>query len=90
MQSETTAGNEVNQAAESPGAEGEAPALSPIEEVEEEDEDFDPLDLERIEAEYRAARARAIFSAGAAARISKFELMRCLFCLSLELSMRVC
>lgn len=85
MQGETAPGEQGTWAAESPGAEGEEPALSPIDEHDkvdvddEEEENFDPLDLERIEAEYRAARARAIFSAGAATRVSKLELMRCLF-----------
>jgi hypothetical protein len=48
---------------------------------EDADDNFDDLDLEQIEAEYRATRARAFFSAGAAARLVNLELVRyvCLF-----------
>lgn len=48
---------------------------------EDADDTFDDLDLEQIEAEYRATRARAFFSAGAAARLVNLELVRyvCLF-----------
>ena len=48
---------------------------------EDADDNFDDFDLEQIEAEYRATRARAFFSAGAAARLVNLELLRyvCLF-----------
>jgi hypothetical protein len=45
------------------------------------DDDYDPLDLERIEADYRATRARAIFSAGAASRVVKLERLRSFSCM---------
>jgi len=45
------------------------------------DDDYDPLDLERIEADYRATRARAMFSAGAATRIVRLERMRSFSCM---------
>ena len=48
--------------------------------VEVDDDDLDPLDIERIEADYRATRARAIFSAGAATRVVRLERMRSLSC----------
>jgi len=45
--------------------------------VDDDGDDVDPLvDLGRIETDYRAARARAIFSAGAATRVAKLERMR--------------
>ena len=45
--------------------------------VDDDGDDVDPLvDLERIEADYRAAQSRAIFSAGAATRVAKLERMR--------------
>ena len=47
---------------------------------DDDDDDLDPLDIERIEADYRATRARAIFSAGAAARVVRLERMRLSSC----------
>ena len=44
-------------------------------------DEYDPLDLERIEADYRATRARAIFSAGAATRVVRLERMRSFSCM---------
>ena len=44
--------------------------------VYEDYDNYDELDLEHIEAKYRAARARAIFSAGAARKVAQLERAR--------------